>query len=106
MTDQEVSITSFDPLTVTLPAAPTIFTGDLFIRFPDVHVKLYDLSLGGLLPGAHIGGDGQLFGLTLHLRENTMTGGQIVEFIQAARAELIEMHRIVQVTLDAHGALL
>jgi hypothetical protein len=106
MPETVISITSFDPLTIALPATPTSYTGDVFIRFPAVHLQIYDLSLGGLLPGAHIGADDQLFGLTLRLDANTMTGGQMVEFIQAASTELQAMHRIVQATLDEHGALL
>jgi hypothetical protein len=101
----EVSITSFDPLTVAWPAVDR-FVGDVTISLPAVHVRMYDLSLGGLLPGAHIGGDGQLFGLTVTLPEPGLTVGQMSQFIHDARAELREVWRVYQAGLDKRGALL
>lgn len=107
MTDSTiVSITSFEPLSIVFPNVE-MYTGDIFLAFPAVHVKLYDLSMGGIIPGQpHIGGDGQIFGFTLHLGTNSMTHGDIIELIRVSKAHLIEMHRIVQQTLDKHGALL
>ena len=101
----EVSILSFEPLTVAMPEVE-MFVGDVHIALPDVHVKIYDLSMGGILPGAHLGSDSQLFGLNLSLQEPGITTVQMYEFIREARKELAEMWRIVQNTLDEHGALL
>ncbi len=101
----EVSITSFDPLTVAWPAVDR-FVGEVEIRLPAVHVQVYDLSLGGLLPGAHIGGDGQIFGLTLSLPEPGLTIGQMTQLIHNARGELCAVWRVYQAELDKRGALL
>lgn len=101
----EVSITSFDPLTVQWPAADR-FVGEVTITLPAVHVQVYDLSLGGILPGAHIGGDGQLFGLTVTLPEPGLTVGQMSQFIHDARAELRQIWAAYQEELDKRGALL
>jgi hypothetical protein len=101
----KVSITSFDPLTVTWPAVDR-YVGAVEVRLPAVHVQVYDLSLGGILPGAHIGGDGQLFGLTVTLPEPGLTVGQMSQFIHDARAELRAAWRAYQAELDKRGALL
>jgi len=100
-----VSITSFEPLTVTWPAVDR-FVGDVTITLPAVHVQVYDLSLGGALPGAHIGGDGQLFGLTVTLPEPGLTVGQMADFIHRARGELRTIWQAYQTELDKRGALL
>lgn len=101
-----VSIINFDPLNVVFPNVDT-YTGKLRLELPAVHVKLCDLSMDGLIPGGpYIGGDGQIFGLDINLGEKTLTAGQMMELIQKSRLELSEMHRIIQQTLDEHGALL
>jgi hypothetical protein len=101
----KVSITSFDPLTVTWPAVDR-YVGEVRIALPAVHVQVYDLSLGGILPGAHIGGDGQLFRLTVTLPEPGLTVGQMSQFIHDARATLREVWQTCQAELDKRGALL
>ena len=55
MTEPTITILSFDPLQMQLPSAPAAFA-IVVVRLPPVHLKLFDLSLGGIIPdGPHIG---------------------------------------------------
>ena len=99
-----VRITAFEPLTVELPAGR--IAGKVTIELPAVHVQLYDLSLGGLLPGAHIGGDIGVVGLSFDAADVGMTPGQIADFITRAQPELKQIWRAYQDELDKRGALL
>ena len=99
-----VRITAFEPLTVELPAGR--IAGKVTIELPAVHVQLYDLRMGGLLPGTHIGGDIGMAGLSFDTGDVGMTPGQLADFITTAQDELRQMWRVYQDELDKRGALL
>ena len=64
--------------------------------FPDVHLKLYDLSMGGAIPGAHIGGDARPFSLDFEVGEPGMTVGEVTQFVADAEEQLKKMHAVIQ----------
>jgi hypothetical protein len=90
-------------LTVELPSGR--IAGKVTLELPAVHVQLYDLSMGGLLPGAHIGGDMTLAGLSFDTGDVGITPGQLADFITTAQGELKQIWRIYQDELDKRGAL-
>ena len=90
----------FDPLRITLPG-PGPFVGKVRIVLPEVHVKLVDLSMGGILPGAHVGSEGRLWSLDIpDVPEPGMTAGQVTEFVAAAEKELKRMWELIQEEMD------
>jgi hypothetical protein len=101
----EVRIQSFDPLTIAMPRQD-VFVGDVTLRMPALHVKLYDLSLGGALPGAHIGSDIEIFVWHMQLGEPGLTAAKMLTFIHAAQDEFKQGWQIMQDELDKRGALL
>ncbi len=75
-----VSILKFDPLTLELPADAMI-DGELTIVLPPVHLVVYDLSMGGIIPGApHVGADYPLARLTVPL-DKPMGLGAVVDMV-------------------------
>jgi hypothetical protein len=101
----EVSIASFEPFSMTLPTEQVI-VGEVKIILPAVHLKVYDLSMGGLLPGAHIGADDRIASVSITLPGPGVSLGEFVEFINRGRDDLREIWRIMQGELDKHGPLL
>ena len=74
MTAPLIIIEGFDPLRLTLPA-DTELTNELRVRLPPVHIKLLDLSMGGLIPdGPHIGMDAPMTDITITLAEPATVG--------------------------------
>jgi len=69
-----IIIEGFDPLRLTFPAG-TGLTSEARVRLPPVHVKLLDLSMGGLIPdGPHIGMDAPMTELIITLAEPATVG--------------------------------
>ena len=90
----------FDPLRITLPGAGP-FAGTVHIILPEFHLKFHDLSMGGILGGAHIGADGRCWSLDIpDIPEPGMTAGQLTAFVEAAQDELKKMHRLIQAEMD------
>lgn len=102
---QVISITGFEPLQIAVPKCKQ-FVGTVRIELPAVHLKVYDLSLAGLLPGAHIGADASILALTLNLAEPGITDADMMKFIIEAQEELAAAWRAAQQFLDDRGALL
>jgi len=90
---------SLDPFGVTLPG-PGPFAGRIAVELPEHHVKLYDLSMGGVLPGAHVGGEGRVFHLEMDVPEPGLTASEIMEWLAGAQEQLRELHAVVQRELD------
>lgn len=101
----EVRILSFDPLTIAMPRQD-VFVGNVTLRMPAIHLKIYDLSMGDLLPGAHIGSDTELFVWHMELGEPGITAEKMMAFIYAAQDEFRKAWQLMQDELDKHGALL
>jgi hypothetical protein len=108
MTDEpttKIVITSFHPLNVTLPPQEQL-VGKVHIVLPDIHVQVYDLSMGiDLLKGAHLGSDAPMLGLDIDLPEPVATG-EFMKFIIASRDMLEEAWKLRQKRFDEKGALL
>jgi len=100
-----VRIKSFDPILIELPNVQTL-TGEVRIVLPPIHLQIYDLSLGGALPGAHLGSDAEIAGLTMTLQEPGMKASDMLAFIMAAQDDLKKMWDIWQAEFTKHGALL
>lgn len=93
-------LVDFDPLRITLPGAGP-FVGRVRISLPEHHVKLLDLSMGiDLLAGAHVGGDGRVYGFEFTVPEPGITAGQLTEFIAVSQEQLKLLHRVIQEELD------
>jgi hypothetical protein len=110
MSEEHVfTITSFDPLTVELPAigGKEEMHGKIRVAFPPMQVTVKDLlpgfpelgSIVGDLPGA---------GVSWEVPEDGegMTAGDVVGFIMEARETLQQAHSTVQRAVDGYGALL
>jgi hypothetical protein len=94
-----IHIGQFNPLEVTIPKVEGSFVGKVKIVLPDVHMQLYDLSMGiDLLKGAHIGADGPAFSVDMDVPEPGVTRAQMMEMILAAEE--------AQGELDKAGAIL
>jgi hypothetical protein len=104
-TTTKIVISSFHPLSVTLPPEEQL-VGKVRIVLPDIHVQMFDLSMGiRQLKGAHLGSDAPILGLDIDLPEPVDTG-DFMKFIIASRDELEEMWKLGQKQFDEKGALL
>lgn len=100
----EIRIKGFHPLDISLPEGDTV-QGVVRIVLPDIHVQLLDLSMGGILQGAHIGSDAALYGYELELPESVEIS-KLMQFVIASREQLEEMWKLIQAEYDKKGALL
>ena len=95
-----IKITAFDPLKLELPTTP-IVTGAIHLALPQLHVKVLDFSMGGIIPdGPYLGGDVEALGLDFDLGDSEVTLGELVQFIHTVLPQLKEMWRIAQVEFD------
>ena len=98
-------IEGFDPLRLQMPAEMRL-TDQVRVRLPPVHVKLVDLSLGGLVPDApHIGLDAPVTDITIILPEPT-TVGEIVNTLIASAGAWQALWLASQRALDNCGPIL
>jgi hypothetical protein len=98
-------IEGFEPLRLTLPADVDL-VGEVQVQLPPVHVKLVDLSLGGLVPDApHIGLDAPMTDITIILPEPT-TVGEIVNTLIASAGAWQALWLASQRALDNCGPIL
>ena len=107
MTDGPVHevLLSFDPLRIELPG-PGPFAGTVRIVLPEHHVRLIDLSMGGILPGAHVGGEGRIASWNiLDIPEPGMEAADLLNFIAEAEGQFKEMHRLIQEQMDGRFLL-
>jgi len=101
----EVLIKSFHPLNVTLPPGKEL-VGKVRIVLPDIHLQIYDLSMGiDLLKGAHLGADIPAMGLNVELTE-PIDMGKFMSFVIASQETLEEMWKLGQKQFNEKGALL
>lgn len=106
MSDQTtMKILQFSPLQLELPAIE-VLSGTVNIMLPSHHYTVKDLSMGGLIPGAHLGSDAAIWQSTIELDDNELPIGEIVEFIIKARGEFEQLHKLIQARLDERGPLL
>lgn len=62
-----IHILSFDPLRLELPSTQKV-VGEVAIRLPPVHLRLLDLSMGGIIDGSpHVGADTPLWDITFNV---------------------------------------
>jgi hypothetical protein len=100
-----IIIESFDPLRLTLPADRRL-AGHVRVRLPPVHIKLVDLSMGGIIPdGPHIGLDAPMTDLIITLAEPA-TVGNIFDAIAGNIDVWRDLWRASQEALDKCGPLL
>ncbi len=100
-----ITIEGFDPLCLELPAVTGLST-EVRVRLPPVHVKLVDLSPGGLVSdGPHIGMDAPMTDITITLLEPT-TVGEIVNILIASAGFLQALWQGSQEALDKCGPIL
>lgn len=96
---KRVTIKSFDPLEVSFPNEP--LTGPIHLILPPAHIKVWDLSMGGALPGAHIGADVEGPCLTLTAEEGfEWSRADMIEFITQAQDEIKGIWLLYQEELD------
>ena len=101
----EIQIKSFHPLNVTLPATKEV-SGKVRILLPDIHVQVWDLSMGiPELNGAHLGSDVPLYGVNIELEE-PMETAKLMAFIIEAQDTLEQAWRLAMGEFDKRGALL
>jgi len=106
MTDKpiEVTIENFHPLTITWPDGELV--GEVRLVFPPIHVKMYDLSMGDIIPGGpHLGSDAPIVGCTLTF-DKPADKGDFMKFIEASRDDLETAWQAYQDEFDKKGALL
>ena len=102
----KICISAFNPLCISIQKAE-LFVGKVSIVLPDLHVQIYDLSMGiNLLKGAHIGADGPVFSLDLTIPEPGVSPGKMLEMIYAIQDELEKIWKTAQEEMDKQGALL
>ncbi len=90
-----VKINSFDPLNIEFPLEAV--TGRFKLVLPNIQMKLFDLSMGGMIPQApYVGAEGQVFSLDIDIGESEMSGAKVMEFIQECLPQLRDMHKLVQ----------
>lgn len=105
MTVPVVIIESFDPLRLQLPAGMRL-TDQVRVRLPPVHVKLLDLSLGGLIPdSSYIGLDAPMTELIITLAEPA-TVGNIFDAIAGSIDAWRDLWLASQEALDKCGPIL
>lgn len=105
MTTPLIVIESFDPLRMELPGTAEV-DGEIHVQLPPVHVKLVDLSLGGLLDDApHIGMDAPMTRIKIELSEPS-TVGEIVNMLIHSKDAWQALWRASQKALDGCGPLL
>ena len=77
-----IKITCFEPLKLELPTTPTI-TGAIHLALPQLHVKVLDLSMGGIFSDdPHAWAEIEGPRLSFELGDNEMKLGDFVQFIQ------------------------
>ena len=105
MTASLIIIEGFEPLRLALPADVDL-VGEVRVQLPPVHVKLIDLSLGGLLDDApHIGLDAPMTCIKIELSEPT-TVGHIVDAIIDSASSWWALWQASQKALDKCGPIL
>ncbi len=93
-------LVDFNPLRITLPGTGP-FAGKIRIVLPEVHLKLWDLSMGtDLLGGAHIGSDARAWSVDFDAPEPGIKAGELAQFVADCEPQLREMHRIIQEEMD------
>lgn len=92
-----IQIKEFDPLTIEFPKS---LIGRREVYAPGVHVKIRDLSLGGLIPGMHLGGNLEILRLFAFDGDKTTTKAEIMEAIDVCLDDFIKIHKIYQDRLD------
>jgi len=100
-----VKINKFDPLTMELPEK-IMLPARLYL--PNIRLKLYDLSMGGIIPGAALTSDAQVFCLDIGTEEDAGTEfeiGKFMEFVRVTLPTLVEMHRIAQAEFNKKALL-
>jgi hypothetical protein len=98
-------IEGFDPLRLQLPAEMQL-TDQVRVRLPPVHIRLLDLSMGGLIPdGPHIGMDAPMTELTITLAEPA-TVGNIFDAIAGNIDAWRDLWLASQEALDKCGPIL
>jgi hypothetical protein len=97
MEEYNFIIRSFDPLDVEIPNVPYV-EGKVNIKLPEVDVRLYDLSMGGLLPGACVTTKSRVVECSMVV-ERVKTGN-IVDAILVMLPNLQEAHKIYQDEFD------
>lgn len=104
MTEPTITILSFDPLQMQLPSAPAAFA-IVVVRLPPVHLKLFDLSLGGIIPdGPHIGTELPMADIVITLKEPAALG-KIVDMIAASVDRWREIWQATQRFADDYGPI-
>jgi hypothetical protein len=97
-----IIIESFDPLRLQLPAEMRL-ADQVRVRLPPVHIRLFDLSLGGLIPD--IGLDAPMTELIITLAEPA-TVGNIFDAIAGNIDAWRDLWLASQQALDKCGPIL
>lgn len=94
-----IHILSFDPLRLELPAGNKV-VGKVAIRLPPVHLRLYDLSMGGIIDGSpHIGADTPLWDITFNL-EKPIPLSKLVSLVTTKANDFKAVWKQAQSVLD------
>lgn len=76
------------------------------IVLPDVHVKVVDLSMGGIIPnGPHLGADVPMVGVDVEFEEPVEIG-KFMQFVVNSADVLEKAWKESQKVIDKHGAVL
>ena len=104
MSEPTITILSFDPLQMQLPLASAAFA-IVVVRLPPVHLKLFDLSLGGIIPDdPHVGTELPVTDIVITLKEPVALG-KIVDMIAASVDRWCEIWQATQRFADDYGPI-
>ena len=104
MTEPTITILSFEPLQMQLPLASAAFA-IVVVRLPPVHLKLFDLSLGGIIPDdPHVGTELPMTDIVITLQEPVALG-KIVDMIATSVDRWREIWQATQRFADDYGPI-
>lgn len=96
-------IHSFDPLNIEIPNVIDI-EGKINIKLPEIDIKLYDLSMGGLLPDTCIKTKANVVQCSFICKDK-MKIGEIINAILEMLPNLQKAHNIYQDEFNKHFLL-
>lgn len=99
-----IHILSFDPLRLELPAGKKV-VGKVAIRLPPVHLRLYDLSMGGIIDGSpHLGADTPMWDITLDVPK-PIPLSKLVDLVTTKADHFKAVWQVAQNALDEAAPL-
>lgn len=96
-----LKITSFRPLAVQLPEVKEIPDNVVEIYLPEINTQIFDLSMGGIIPGRPgFYAPVEIGRIVLQLDPDT-TVGQVIDTILDAKAHFEKTHQDIEAVVRA-----